>query len=223
MSANRNLYNTIRDAAGNERGVNVNAANQLAVAGPVTNAGVFVVQEDGAALTALELIDNPIVAHDALASGSTGVNMSGAIASNNIEGITQVANDDATRLTADLNGCLVTRSATTLEELISANQTNTDGSEDAVTNFPAGGSGVHNYITSVTLANSSTSTFGTVDLVDGTGGTVFWTFPNPSSGGATHNFDPPLKQPTANTGLFFDPSAAISTITISINGFQAQG
>lgn len=31
MSANRNLYGTIRDAAGNERGVNVNASNQLSV------------------------------------------------------------------------------------------------------------------------------------------------------------------------------------------------
>lgn len=32
MSANRNLYGTIRDAAGNERGANVNASNQLLVA-----------------------------------------------------------------------------------------------------------------------------------------------------------------------------------------------
>lgn len=32
MSANRNLYTTIRDAAGNERGVNVDASNQMAVA-----------------------------------------------------------------------------------------------------------------------------------------------------------------------------------------------
>lgn len=31
MSANRNLYGTIRDAAGNERGANVNASNQLSV------------------------------------------------------------------------------------------------------------------------------------------------------------------------------------------------
>jgi hypothetical protein len=31
MSANRNLYGTIRDAAGNERGANVNASNQLTV------------------------------------------------------------------------------------------------------------------------------------------------------------------------------------------------
>ena len=69
MSANRNLYSTIRDAAGNERGANVNASNQLSVSvdntvtvasHAVTNAGTFAVQEDGAALTALQLIDNPV-------------------------------------------------------------------------------------------------------------------------------------------------------------------
>jgi hypothetical protein len=46
MSANRNLYTTIRDAAGNERGANVNASGQLNVTGPVTNAGTFAVQAD---------------------------------------------------------------------------------------------------------------------------------------------------------------------------------
>lgn len=45
MSGNRNLYNTIRDAAGNERGVNVTAGNALTVDGsattqPVSNAGL---------------------------------------------------------------------------------------------------------------------------------------------------------------------------------------
>lgn len=60
MSANRNLYVTIRDASGNERGVQVNASNQLLVTGPVTNAGTFVVQENGAALTALQLIDDTV-------------------------------------------------------------------------------------------------------------------------------------------------------------------
>jgi hypothetical protein len=36
MSANRNLFNTIRDAAGNERGVNVTAGNALTVDGSAT-------------------------------------------------------------------------------------------------------------------------------------------------------------------------------------------
>lgn len=58
MTLARIQLHTIWDAAGNERGANVNASGQLAVAGPVTNAGTFVVQVDGAALTALQLIDN---------------------------------------------------------------------------------------------------------------------------------------------------------------------
>lgn len=45
MSANRNQYIQIRDGASNERGATVNASNQLAVAGPVTNAGTFAVQD----------------------------------------------------------------------------------------------------------------------------------------------------------------------------------
>jgi len=60
MSANRVPYSTIRDAAGNERGANVNASNQLTIAGPVTNAGTFAVQVDGAALSSLQIIDNMV-------------------------------------------------------------------------------------------------------------------------------------------------------------------
>ena len=37
MSSNRNLYETIRDAAGNERGANVNASNELTVSAAVTS------------------------------------------------------------------------------------------------------------------------------------------------------------------------------------------
>jgi hypothetical protein len=75
MSANRNLYVTIRDAAGNERGLNVNASGEIAVAShAVTNAGTFVVQENGAALTALQLIDNVVTTEDtASAGGGSGV------------------------------------------------------------------------------------------------------------------------------------------------------
>ena len=37
ISANRNLYTTLRDAAGNERGANVNASNELTVSAAVTS------------------------------------------------------------------------------------------------------------------------------------------------------------------------------------------
>lgn len=71
MSSRREIYMQIRDAAGNERGVNVNASNQLAVTGPVTNAGTFAVQVDGSALTALQLIDDVIYVDDADWTDST--------------------------------------------------------------------------------------------------------------------------------------------------------
>lgn len=80
MSANRNIYTTIRDAAGNERGANVNSSSQLSVSvdntvtvgsHAVTNAGTFVVQENGAALTALQLIDD-VVYTDDTSTHSTG-------------------------------------------------------------------------------------------------------------------------------------------------------
>ncbi len=161
------------------------------------------------------------VAHDVAAAGNPVA--IAARATNSIEGLTQVGAADASFITADLNGCLVTRPHTTLEELISARQSNTDGTEDAITNFAAGGAGVHNYITKMTAHNAHASSNGYIDILDGTGGTIIWTIPAPATGGAVENFDPPLKQPTANTGLFFDPSAAITTMILSLNGFQGQG
>lgn len=84
MSANRNQYMQIRDNAGNERGANVNASSELLVAlssvpsHAVTNAGTFAVQENGAALTALQLIDNPVVVDDAaFTPATTSVMMAG--------------------------------------------------------------------------------------------------------------------------------------------------
>lgn len=149
--------------------------------------------------------------------------LTGARASNNLEAITQVDNGDKVQIAADLNGALVTRNATTLEELLSTRQTTTASTEFAATNFGAGGAGVHNYITSITVTNTTASTFAYLDLKDGSAGTVIWTIPNPAAAGGTHNFDPPLKQPTANTALYLQSSAAITTAIVSVAGFQAQG
>jgi len=102
MSSRRELYTTIRDAAGNERGLNVDAnggipitleaAQTLATVttvGTVTtitnvvhvddnsgsltvdNGGTFVVQENGAALTSLQLIDDTVYTDDT-STHSTG-------------------------------------------------------------------------------------------------------------------------------------------------------
>lgn len=73
VSARREQYVQIRDAAGNERGLNIDASGNLTAnitgtvtvgSHAVTNAGTFVVQENGAALTALQLIDDIIYTDD---------------------------------------------------------------------------------------------------------------------------------------------------------------
>ena len=173
--------------------------------------------------TAVEIIDNPIVAHDAAISGSTGVNVIGARAVASVEGQTETAAADASQVNATLSGNLITQAQVAPEELVSFYVANTDGAEDAVTGLDAGGATVWNYITSVTVHNAHATTNGFVTLLDGTGGSIFWVFPAPALGGTTMNFNPPLKQKTVNTALYVDVSAAITTMYISIAGYQGQG
>ena len=80
MSARREGYVQIRDAAGNERGMVIDASgfptvnvNGTVTVGShaVTNAGTFVVQIDGAALTSLQLIDDVVYADDGAWTGDT--------------------------------------------------------------------------------------------------------------------------------------------------------
>lgn len=169
MSANRNLYATLRDAAGNERGVNVTAGNALTVDGSATtqpvsgtvtanlaagtnnigdvdvltvpaplsttgggteatalrvtiandstglvsiddnggaitvdNAGTFAVQVDGNALTALQLIDDTIVADDAAFTvGTTKVGMAGFFADEASTDSVDEGDAGAARMTLD--------------------------------------------------------------------------------------------------------------------------
>lgn len=91
MSLNRNLYTVLRDAAGNERGANINASNQLAVTGPVTAvSGAF-----ASGSFASGAIASGAIASGAIASGAIAA---GAFAT----GATSVAADeDSAHTTAD--------------------------------------------------------------------------------------------------------------------------
>ena len=159
------------------------------------------------------------VAHDAAAAGNPV--QVGVRATNSVEGLTQVANADASFVSSDLNGCIITREHTTLEEIITERVSNTNGTSTAFSNFAAAGSGKHNYITTISIYNSS-STDGYVDFRDGTGGSVIFTAPAPQTGGSVITFPVPLKF-AANTAVAFDVSGALSTVYISVVGFQAQG
>ena len=193
-----------------------NAIGKLAA-----NSGVDIGDVDVTSLPAstntLEVVGD--VAHDAAAAGNPV--QAGGRATNSVEGLTQVANADASFVSSDLNGCIITREHTTLEEIISERVSNTNGTSTAFSNFAAGGSGIHNYITTISIYNSS-STDGYVDFRDGTGGSVIFTAPAPQTGGSVITFPVPLKG-AANTALAFDVSGAISTVYISVVGFQAQG
>ncbi len=158
-------------------------------------------------------------AHDGTTLGNPV--LGGARATNSVEGITQVANADLTHVQSDLNGVLISRPHTTLEEILSERISNTNGTSTNFTTFGAGGAGIHNYVTTISIYNSS-ATDGYVDFRDGSAGSIIFTAAAPATGGSVINFPVPLKG-AANTALAYDVSGALSTVYISVVGFQAQG
>lgn len=159
---------------------------------------------------------NGQTAHDSAVSGSPL--RVGAKAETALSGITLVADGDATDLHAGVDGVLITRPHTGLEDITSGVAAITDGSSTSV--ISAAGAGVKIYITSVIIANSSAS-YVTVDLRDGTAGSVKATFPAPATGGVVHTLPVPLAF-SANTAVAADPSAAASTVTITLVGFKSK-
>lgn len=159
------------------------------------------------------------VAHDGADSGNP--HKMGMKAKSSLTGITLVAADDRSDVFCDLDGVPIVKLGAPSGNTVSERVSNTDGASTAFSTFGAAAN-LRNFITSVTIHNAHASTNGYVDFRDGTAGSIIWTFPAPATGGVTHNFSPPLRQPTANTALAFDVSAAITTVYISINGFQSK-
>lgn len=154
------------------------------------------------------------VAHDAADAG--GSIKAGAKATTSMSGRTAVADADRTDLVGDTQGALITRPYCSLEDIVSGNASNTDGTSTSL--IAAQAAGVKTYITSITITNTSASNI-YVELKDNT--TVKYTFPVPANGGVTHNFIVPLGG-TAATAWNFDPSAAATTIYCSAVGFKSK-
>lgn len=169
MSLARVQLGHIWDAAGNERGANVNASNQLSVSvdntvtvgsHAVTNAGTFVVQENGAALTSLQLIDDVVYTDDTSthATGtSKGVGIMAAATptdtSVNANDMGMVAMTTDRRLLVDASGVAVPV---------------TDNSGSLTVDYATTGSGNATGALRVELANNGTgvlSTLGTITNV----------------------------------------------------------
>lgn len=104
--------------------------------------------------------------------------------------------------------------------LITERVSDTAGNSTAFTNFAAGGANTRNYITALSVWNSS-ATDGYIDFEDGVSGTVLYTIPIPAAGGAVMGSGgAELFATSANTALAYNVSAALSTVYISITGYQ---
>jgi hypothetical protein len=148
----------------------------------------------------------PLVAHDAADSGEPLKVGAKAIAG--LSGATLVAAADRTDLYAGLDGALIIRPHCGLEDLLSPVPVAiTDGSSTSV--MASAGAGVKNYVTTCIIANTSATA-------------VKATFPVPANtSGVVCNFPVPLGF-SAATAVCADPSAAASTITVTLLGFKSK-
>lgn len=220
MTTDRKMHVSVQDAlpAGTNAigklaansGVDIGDVDVTSVSGNVT-----VVQS-----TASSLKTEPAgqVAHDAADSGNPL--KVGFKAETSPKGITVVADGDRTDGYADADGLQLVKLNTTGADLLSERISNTNGTSTAFTNFSAVAS-TYNYVTAISCFNSS-STTGYVDFRDGTAGTILWTMALPAGSGSTIANAAPMFKTSANTALAFDVSAALTTVYISVSGFQSK-
>lgn len=140
----------------------------------------------------------------------------GCKATTALSGVTLVADADRADVRGGIDGIIIVRPHCNLEDIVTGNATNTDGTSTSL--IGSSGAGVKTYLTRVTVTNTS-ATFIYVELKDGT--TVKHTIPVPATSGATIGFDPPLPG-TAATAWNFDPSAATTTVYCSAVGFKSK-
>lgn len=229
----RELFGIIRDAAGNARGANVNASNELttsantelpaavqstttgqtAPTAPFVNA--YIHCQDSSAITVSPCLAGDNTAHDAADAGNPlkiGAKAAGALST-----LTPVAAGDRTNLFAGLDGVMLTHPHAPLGDRASGVAAITDGASTSV--VAAQGAGIRFCATTLVVSNSSATNV-TVDLRDGTAGSVLMTIPAAANmGGGVIPLSVPLCT-TANTIFAADPSAAATTVTISAVGFK---
>lgn len=183
----------------------------------VTNSGTFATQVDGAALTALQLIDDTVFADDAavtLGSSKGNVAAGVAVATDGTDPTAVSAEGDAAALRTDMNRLLIVNQTHPRFWHVSADyasaQTNT-----SVKASP--GASLSLYITDIVISNGATA--GNITLLDGSGGTVLLEIYPAINGGATLSLRSPIKL-TANTALCVT-SSTVTTHSIFVSGYIA--
>ncbi len=154
------------------------------------------------------------IANDAADSGNPVKIGSKAIAGQST--VTLVAAADRVENYAGLDGVKLVRPHCGLEDIVTGNATNTDGTSTQC--IAAQAAGIKTYLTSIVLCNTSATAI-TVDIKDGS--TVKVSLPLPAGSGCI--FNPPVPIPgTAATAWNFDGSAAATTVTCSMVGFKSK-
>lgn len=105
------------------------------------------------------------------------------------------------------------------DALTRSNVVNTDGASTVALAAP--GAGWSLYVTEITIVNSS-GTPVNVDIQNGVGGAVRWTLFVPANGQSQQTFVNGLGGFSENTAVAFDSSAAVTSLTVSMNGFKRQ-
>lgn len=216
------IYRSSRDTVNdNDAGALAMTANRGLFAVLETVNGDAVVDETADAVKSL-LVDAAgaaltEAAHDAPDGGSP-VKI-GFRATSSIIGQAPVANNDRTDAYAGLDGVQIIRQHANLEDRMSGVAAVTDGSSTSL--VAAQGSGVRFCATTLIVSNSSATNV-TVDIRDGTAGSVIATIPAAANmGGAVIPLAVPLCT-TANTAMAADPSASASTVTTTAIGFRTE-
>jgi hypothetical protein len=185
---NGSTWSRLKGDATNGAYVNIKASVALPVtdnngALTVDNGGTFATQIDGAALTALQLIDDPVVADSVgFTQGTTKVVGAGFIVDDTSTDILSENDVGAARVTADRKLIVMLGGSGSLDVKGGGSQAST-GDQSIMA---AGGSGVYNYLQWVTVYNaSSVNTYANVK----DGSTVVAVLPLPAYGGCM--FMPP--------------------------------
>lgn len=189
----------------------------------VTNAGTFAVQVTSAPTTAVTgtfwQTTQPVSLAASVAvtnAGTFAVQVSNA----NANGSATSANSAPVVIASD-QAAVTTQLASTaniVSGVISTAMTGTTSTSLVA----APGSSLRNYITTLTISNSHATVGTDIVIQDGSGGTTIWVVPAAAAyGGAVIIFDPPLRQPTANTALFAANVTTGSSTKVSANGFKA--
>lgn len=199
MSSNRNLYVRIRDNAGNERGLNIDANGALAAT--VTNA------------TATNLNAAVVGNASSGASDSGGPVKVGAIGVSTEPA--SVTSGQRVNFYATLSGKQIVLPYSLPENNLSGTASATDTSNTQV--IAAQGAGIRIYVTTLIVYNASaTDTY--VNIKDGT--TTKLVVPAPKNSGAVVPLPVPLRL-TGNTALNFACGASVTTMHVSGVGYAA--